>query len=304
MTIAADTLLATFLAHLAGERRLADKTVEAYGRDISGFLTFQTEHLGGAVTSDDLAGLTPRDFRAYLAARRSRDDLGARSVARLLSALRTFYRYLERRYGLKNSALSLISAPRAKRNLPKPVSARTAQEMINGGGIIDELPWVEARDAAVLTLLYGAGLRISEALNLTGSAHPMPDVMRITGKGGKTRIMPILPAIRDAVAEYVRLCEHIITPDGPLFLGVRGGKLQAAIIQRKMQKLRGALGLPDSATPHALRHSFATHLLAGGGDLRAIQELLGHASLSTTQIYADVDMTGLRKVYDKAHRRA
>ncbi len=300
----ADHLLQSFLAHLSGERRLADKTIEAYGRDISGFLQFQTGHLGGNVTSKHLAALTPRDFRAFLSARRSQDDLGARSVARLLSALRTFFRYLDERYGIKNSALSLISAPRAKRSLPKPVSAQAAKDLINGGGIVDELPWVEARDAAVLTLLYGAGLRISEALSLTGDAHPLPDVMRITGKGGKVRVMPILPAIRDAVAEYVRLCPHILAPDSPLFRGVRGGKLQAAIIQRKMQKLRGALGLPDSATPHALRHSFATHLLSAGGDLRTIQELLGHASLSTTQIYADVDMTALRKVYDKAHRRA
>ena len=304
MPVSADQLLTDFIAHLSGERRLADKTVEAYGRDISGFLGFQTEHLGGAVTGKHLAGLSPRDFRAYLAHRRSADDLGARSVARLLSALRTFFRYLDERHGIKNSALSLISAPRAKRSLPKPVSAQAAKDLINSGGICDEPPWVEARDAAVLTLLYGAGLRISEALSLAAGAHPLPDVLRITGKGGKVRVLPILPAIKDAVAEYMRLCPHILSPEEPMFRGVRGGPLQPAIIQRKMQKLRGALGLPDSATPHALRHSFATHLLAGGGDLRTIQELLGHASLSTTQIYADVDMTALRKVYDKAHRRA
>jgi len=304
MSKQADTLLQSFLAHLTGERRLADKTVEAYARDISGFLQFQTEHLGGAVTAKHLAGMSPRDFRAYLAARRTRDDLGARSIARLLSALRTFFRYLDDRHGIKNSALSLISAPRAKRSLPKPVSPQAARDLIDGGGITDDAPWVEARDAAVLTLLYGAGLRISEALSLPASAHPLPDILRITGKGGKVRVLPILPAIKQAVAEYVRLCPQVLAPDAPLFRGVRGGKLQPAIVQRKMQKLRGALGLPDSATPHALRHSFATHLLAGGGDLRTIQELLGHASLSTTQIYADVDITALRKVYDKAHRRA
>ena len=305
MSIPAEVLLREFLSHLSGERRLADKTVESYQRDIAYFLGFQTEHLGRPLKSDDLAALTPRDFRAYLASRRRGEKpLGPRSIARLLSALRTFYRYLERRYGLKNSALALIQAPRAKRSLPKPVSARAAKDLIAGCDSADSAPWVAARDAAVLTLLYGAGLRISEALALTGADHPLPDVLRITGKGGKTRIVPVLPAAKDAVSDYVKKCPHIIRQDGALFLGVRGKTLQPAIIQRHMQLLRCALGLPQSATPHALRHSFATHLLAGGGDLRAIQDLLGHASLSTTQIYADVDMTGLMKVYDKAHRRA
>jgi integrase/recombinase XerC len=314
MSIDVDILLKSFLSHLSGERRLADKTVEAYARDISAFLGFQTGHLGHPVTSDDLRALEPRDFRAYLASRRRGDNpLGARSIARLLSALRTFYHYLERRYGIKNSALALISAPRAKRSLPKPISITAAKELLKVAATTktnDKAPpWVAARNVAVLTLLYGAGLRISEALALTGADANLPEILRIKGKGGKTRIVPILPAARDAVADYVRLYDldpntPYIEPDAPLFRGVRGGALQPAIIQRKMQNLRGALGLPESATPHALRHSFATHLLAGGGDLRAIQELLGHESLSTTQIYADVDSSALMTVHKANHPRA
>ncbi|MEE9346608.1 MAG: tyrosine recombinase XerC [Robiginitomaculum sp.] len=313
MSRPADILLKNFLAHLSGERRLADKTVQAYQRDISAFLAFQTEHLGRLPTGKDLARLEPRDFRAYLASRRRGDTpLGARSIARLLSALRTFYHYLERRYGLKNSALALISAPRAKRSLPKPISISAAKELLAVAATPDnnKAPaWVAARDVAVLTLLYGAGLRISEALALTGADRGLPEIIRIKGKGGKTRIVPILPAARDAVAQYAALYERsadtaLLSPDGPLFRGVRGRALQPAIIQRKMQSLRGALGLPQSATPHALRHSFATHLLAGGGDLRAIQELLGHESLSTTQIYADVDASALMAVHKANHPRA
>lgn len=305
MTITADIALSEFLAHLSGERRLADKTVEAYSRDITAFLGFQTRHLGGIPSLTDLGALKPVDFRAYLAARRGGEDgLSARSVARLLSALRTFYRYLERRYGVKNASLSLISSPRARRSLPKPIAAQSAKDLIAAADDLDKLPWIAARDMAVMTLLYGAGLRISEALGLTGDDLPLGEVLAIEGKGGKVRIVPILPVIRAAIDDYVRQCPYIMEAGAPIFRGLRGKGLQPAILQREMARLRGALGLPQSATPHALRHSFATHLLAGGGDLRTIQELLGHASLSTTQIYADVDTGQLLSVYDKAHPRA
>ena len=305
MSISADIALSEFLAHLSGERRLSDKTVEAYSRDISAFLGFQTQHLGRLPTISDLGALKPVDFRAYLASRRKgHASLSARSVARLLSALRTFYRYLERRYGVKNSGLSLIKSPRVKRSLPKPISASNAKAVIAAADDIDKLPWIAARNIAVITLLYGAGLRISEALSLTADDLPLRDVLPIKGKGGKVRIVPLLPAVRDAVDDYIHKCPYVMDNETSIFRGLRGKALQPAIIQREMQNLRSALGLAQSATPHALRHSFATHLLAGGGDLRTIQELLGHASLSTTQIYADVDSAQLLKVYDQAHPRS
>lgn len=299
-------ILDGFLDHLTHERRLAEKTVAAYGADISRFFSFVTEHQGRAATLPVLAGLAPRDFRAYLAYRRSGDTpLGSKSMARLLSALRTFYRYLDELHGVSNSALNLIRAPRRGRSLPKPLTVDGAKSLLNeAAGNPDVAPWVAARDCAVLTLLYGAGLRISEALSIRGRDVPLGDALTLTGKGGKQRRIPILPVIKSAVDYYMRLCPYAILTDEPIFRGVRGGALQPAIIQRRMQHLRSALGLPDTATPHALRHSFATHLLAGGGDLRVIQELLGHSSLSTTQIYAEVDATRLMSVHAKAHPRA
>lgn len=301
LPISADEVRNTFLAHLAGERRLSPKTVEAYGRDIRDFQSFLSAHLGEPAGLRALAALAPTDFRAYLAHRRSA-GLGSASVQRLLSALRTFYRYLERRWDVANSAIALIKGPRAKRPVPKALSIEGAKDLVQAGTQSDD--WVKARDGAVLALAYGAGLRISEALGLTTDALPLGDTLMIVGKGGKSRLVPLLPAVRAAVAHYVELCPHALAPDTPLFRGARGGALGPRTVQSAVQTVRGALGLPESATPHALRHSFATHLLAGGGDLRTIQQLLGHASLSTTQRYTDVDAKRLRAVHAAAHPRA
>ena len=303
--IPANETLAIFLAHLAGERRLAAKTVEAYQRDLSSFLGFMAGHLDEALHLGRLADLKPIDFRAYLAHRRRGDSpLSPASIQRQLSAIRTFYRYLERRWDVKNAALPLIKGPRAKRPLPKALSVDGAMELVREGSRDKKDDWVDARNIAVLTLCYGAGLRISEALGLTGADMPLGESLTLTGKGGKTRLVPILPIIRQAVERYLKLCIHPIETDKPIFFGVRGGPLSARIIQSEVQKMRIDLGLPESATPHALRHSFATHLLAGQGDLRTIQQLLGHASLSTTQRYTDVDAAALMKTHKAAHPRA
>lgn len=305
LNIPAHDCLALFLAHLSGERRLAEKTVQAYQRDIGDFLGFITGHIGKDPKLRDLIDLKVTDFRAYLAHRRRGDKaLSNSSIGRHLSALRTFFRYIERRWDTRNDALALIKGPRAKRPLPKALSVTGAQQMMEGGINPDREAWIEARNVAVMSLLYGAGLRISEALSLTPSQTPLGDGLVITGKGGKSRLVPILPVVAEAVARYQSLCPFIVAPDAPLFRGARGGVLNPRIIQGEMQILRAAFGLPDSATPHALRHSFATHLLAGGGDLRTIQQLLGHASLSTTQRYTDVDGAALIRVHKAAHPRA
>lgn len=300
--ISADSVRETFLGHLAGERRLSPKTVEAYGRDIRDFQSFLAHHLGGPADLRALAALAPTDFRAYLAHRRN-GGLGSASIQRLLSALRTFYRYIERRWDVANSAIALIKGPRAKRPVPKALSVVGAKDILRGDLNPAAPDWVKARTCAVLTLAYGAGLRISEILSLTTDALPLGDTIMILGKGGKSRLVPLLPAVRAAVADYAALCPHALDPDTPLFRGIRGGALGARTVQAEVQRLRGALGLPETATPHALRHSFATHLLAGGGDLRTIQQLLGHASLSTTQRYTDVDAERLKSVQAAAHPR-
>ncbi len=322
--IPAAEVLAIFLAHLSGERRLSDKTVEAYQRDISAFLGFSASHQERAIDLSVLAGLKPTDFRAYLAFRRRGDSpLSARSIARQLSALRTFFRYIERRWDVRNDGLALIKGPRPKPSLPKALSVLGAKAIVQnkapapdideGGEPDDEQStktaksrpaWIEARNQAVLTLLYGAGLRISEALSLTPADMPLGESLTIVGKGGKSRLVPILPVVAQAVGTYAELCPFVVPANAPIFRGLRGGPLSPRIIQLEMEKLRGALGLPESATPHALRHSFATHLLAGGGDLRTIQQLLGHASLSTTQRYTDVNAEALKKVHRSAHPRA
>lgn len=294
-----------WLAGLAGERRLAKLTVEAYERDTRQFLQFLTGHCGGAPGLSDISDLRPADLRAFLAFRRS-GGAGARSLGRGLAGIRSFLRFLERR-GLANAAgAAALRAPRQPKSLPRPLTAADARRVVGTGEQLAEEPWIAARNAAVLTLLYGCGLRISEALTLTGEAlvSGQDVALRITGKGGKTRLVPLLPVTLKAVAEYRRLCPYHLAADGPLFRGARGGALQPAIIQREMKKARSALDLPETATPHALRHSFATHLLARGGDLRAIQELLGHASLSTTQAYTAVDTGRLLEIYDSAHPRA
>lgn len=293
-----------WLQGLMQERRLSDNTVEAYERDTRQFLTFLTGHIAGPPRLSDISTLRPADLRGFLAQRR-KGGAGARTLGRGLAGLRSFLRYLERS-GLANAAgAAAVRSPKQPKSLPKPLTDREALNVVTTEAQLAEEPWVAARNAAVLTLLYGCGLRISEALDLTsGDFAGAPTSLRITGKGGKTRIVPLMAVARAAVAAYLKLCPYHPGADEPMFRGTRGAKLQPAIIQREMQKLRGALGLPDTATPHALRHSFATHLLAGGGDLRTIQELLGHASLSTTQVYTGVDSTRLLEIYDRAHPRA
>ncbi len=297
-------VLASFLDHLRGERRLADNTVQAYEHDLAMFLGFLAVHLERKLVLADLRTVSITDFRSYMASRRRGEGgLSASSLARNLSSIRMFFRYTARRWDIKNDAVNLIRGPRPQKRLPKPISVQASKDILNID-VSGELPWIAARDSAVLTLLYGAGLRISEALSLTGSDASLPSSLPITGKGGKTRMVPILPVIQSAITAYAQLCPHPLTDDTPLFRAVRGGPLRAETIQAKIRILRGALGLPDTTTPHALRHSFATHLLAGGGDLRTIQELLGHASLSTTQVYTDVDAASLIKTHNAAHPRA
>ncbi len=293
-----------WLENLARERRLSEHTLDAYERDTRQFLTFMTGHLGGPTTLRDIETLRPADFRAFLAARR-KEGSGARSVARNLAGIRSFLRHLEKK-GLVNAAgASAVRSPKQPKSLPKPLSDRQAITVVSNEAQLHDEPWIAARDAAVMTLLYGCGLRISEALDLTSADIRIgTTTLRITGKGNKTRLVPLLPIVFEAVEKYRTLCPFHLDEGEPLFRGARGGKLQPAIIQRAMQKLRSAFGLPETATPHALRHSFATHLLAGGGDLRTIQELLGHASLSTTQVYTGVDASRLLEVYDRAHPRA
>jgi integrase/recombinase XerC len=272
---------------------------------VAAFLGFLVEHLGEEPSARALAAIEPRDLRAYLAFRRQGEQrLRDRSLSRALAAIRAFYRWLERRHGVENARIGLVRGPRLKPTLPRPVSESAAFALIAEADEDNETAWIAARDAAILTLLYAAGLRISEALALTGRDHPLPETLRVTGKGAKTRLAPMLPAAREAIAAYVRACPYALTPGEALFRGARGGPLNPRLVQALMAKLRVRLGLPDSATPHALRHAFATHLLAGGGDLRAIQELLGHASLSTTQRYADVDSERLVEAYRTAHPRA
>jgi len=293
-----------WLAALAGERRLSANTLDAYERDTRQFLAFLTGHLAAPASLKDIGNLRPADLRGFLAARR-RDGAGARTLGRGLAGLRSFLRHLERK-GLANSAgATAVRSPKQPKSLPKPLSDRQAIAVVDAHEQLADEPWIRARNAAVLALLYGCGLRISEALALTKADFAgSPTSLRITGKGGKTRIVPLIAPARAGVEDYITLCPFPLGDDGSLFRGARGGALQPAIIQREMQKMRGALGLPDSATPHALRHSFATHLLAGGGDLRTIQELLGHASLSTTQVYTGVDSARLLEIYDRAHPRA
>ncbi len=298
----------TWFAYLSSERQLAEKTQESYGRDLKCFLGFLAHHMGGPASLKTLRELNPRDFRAFLAARRN-DGVSSRSLARALSAIRMFFRFLDRRGILKNDAVLAVRSPKLPHAVPKPLSVDAATSVTadtSAGTHADAPEWVVARDAAVLTLLYGSGLRISEALGLNRGDAPVGrrDVLRITGKGGKERAVPVLPVAQDAVARYLELCPFALASKGPLFVGVKGKRLSARIIQLLMQRLRGAFALPDTATPHALRHSFATHLLGHGADLREIQELLGHSSLSTTQIYTEVDAARLLKVYDEAHPRA
>jgi len=294
-----------WLKALARERRLSPETVEAYERDTRQFLQFLTGHCGGPPGLADIADLRPADLRGFLAYRRA-GGAGSRTLGRGLAGIRSLLRFLERRGVVNAAGAAALRAPKQPKSLPKPLTAADAKRVVSIEGQLAEEPWIAARNAAILTLLYGSGLRISEALGLLGGDLASPDetVLRITGKGGKTRLTPVLPVVLKAVAEYRRLCPYHLGAEGPLFRGARGGPLNPAIVQREMAKLRSALNLPDTATPHALRHSFATHLLGRGGDLRTIQELLGHASLSTTQVYTGVDTARLLEIYEDAHPRA
>ncbi|MCG6859505.1 MAG: tyrosine recombinase XerC [Salaquimonas sp.] len=294
-----------WLAHLALERRVAEKTVEAYERDLRQFLTFLTIHIGHPPRVRDIADLRPADMRGFLAERR-RAGAGARTLGRGLAGIKSFVRFLEKKGLAHSGGLAATRAPRQPKTLPKPVAAKEAIRLASASGQLADEPWIAARDAAIFSLLYGCGLRIGEALALTPKAveHGGVQTLRVNGKGNKTRLVPVLAAVGEAVTDYIRLCPFHLEDDAQLFRGARGGPVQPAIIQRTMARLRGALGLPETATPHALRHSFATHLLAGGGDLRTIQELLGHASLSTTQIYTAVDTSRLLESYRQAHPRA
>ena len=295
--------LSRWLDHLRALDGAAANTLKAYAADVSGFLGFLADHRGGAEGVAALAHLPQTDLRAWMASERAR-GISARSLARALSSVKGFTGWLAEREGFDASTALSTRGPKYRRKLPRPLSEDAAFAMIDRVGDLATADWISARDIAVVTLLYGCGLRISEALGLTGAVSPMPDVLRIRGKGGKDRLVPVLPAAQGAVADYALLCPHDLTPAGPLFRGARGGALNPRLIALVMEKARAQLGLPASATPHAMRHSFATHLLSAGGDLRSIQELLGHASLSTTQAYTAVDTARLMEVYERAHPRA
>lgn len=290
-------------AWLAHERRCSSHTLDAYGRDLADFFDFLADHLGFPPGLKDLAALRRDDFRAYLARRQGR-GLKPVSTARALSTVRGFFRFLERRGLAANAAIAHVGTPRVPKAVPKALSEAEAREAIDAVGGVSDEPWIAKRDVALLTLLYGGGLRLGEALALRRGDAPKGDSMVVTGKGRKQRVVPILPAVAVALADYLAACPYPLSDNDPLFVGARGQRLNPGVAQRQMRRLRVLLGLPETATPHALRHSFATHLLAGGGDLRTIQELLGHASLSTTQRYTDVDAARLTAVYRAAHPRA
>lgn len=298
---------AEWLSHLASERRLSPKTVVAYERDVRQFLTFLAISKAGTPSLTTLIALRPADLRAFLSERR-KEDVGSRSLMRQLAGLRSFARYLERTERGEAAAFTAVRGPRVNRTLPKPMNANAARAVTDADlrAGEDKPQWVLVRDAAVFALLYGCGLRISEALGIARKDAPIDDRDSVTvvGKGNKMRSVPVLAEVSQSIADYLALCPFRLDPDEPMFRGEKGGPLSPRIVQLAMQSLRGALGLPSSATPHALRHSFATHLLSRGGDLRAIQELLGHASLSTTQGYTKVDAARLMAAYDAAHPRA
>jgi integrase/recombinase XerC len=300
--------MAAWMQHLGAEKQFAANTLEAYERDIRQLLEFLAAKEGRAVTLGRLNRIDARDLRAFMAARRG-DEVGSRSLSRALSAMRTFFRFLERAGLLKNPAVLNVALPKVPLSLPRPLTVAKAKDVMAESGEAEtrgQEKWIGARDKAALLLLYGSGLRISEALGLQRRQAPLPprDIIRVKGKGGKERIVPVLPVTQNAVKDYVDVCPWPLAPEGPLFVGAKGGKLSPRILQLLVARMRGGLGLPETATPHALRHSFATHLLGAGADLRAIQELLGHASLSTTQIYTEVDREALLRVYDSAHPRA
>ncbi len=290
-------------AWLGAERRVSPHTLSGYERDLLSFLGFLAEHLGGAPDVAALGGLRPADIRGWLA-HRAAQGAEARTRARGLSAIRSFFRHLGRSAPIDESALKAVRGPRLPQGVPKPLTRTEAAAVLESAGDMVDEPWIGRRDAALFAMLYGCGLRLGEALSLTRGEAPTGDALTVTGKGRKQRVVPVLPIVRDLVSDYLARCPFALERTDPLFVGARGGPLHPAVAQRQMQRLRPLLGLSDTATPHALRHSFATHLLGGGVDLRAIQELLGHASLSTTQIYTGVDTARLLDIFDKAHPRA
>ncbi|MDB5569084.1 MAG: integrase family protein [Hyphomicrobiales bacterium] len=297
----------SWLGWLAAERRCSPHTLEAYSRDLRQFVAFLREHSGERVSASTFQSLLPSDVRAFMARRRA-EGVEGRTIVRGLAAIRSFARHLERNGKGKAAPFSAVRSPKVARSLPKPLTAQAAvsvTDVASRAGDVRET-WILARDAAVIALLYGAGLRISEALSITRADAPIGrlDSVTVVGKGRKTRSVPVIAAVKRAIEAYIDLCPYPLPPEGPLFVGAKGGPLSPRIIQLAMERMRGALGLPDTATPHALRHSFATHLLGRGGDLRAIQELLGHASLSTTQIYTAVDSQRLLAAWASAHPRA
>ena len=297
--------LADWQRFLAAERRYSAKTLEAYERDVRQFLRFLAGHLGG---TPDIAALTevrPADLRAFLA-RRKGEGIAARSLGRQMAGIRSLVKFLERRGAVNGAAFGAVRSPKPGKRLPKALEVDKALAVIDPGESLSEEPWIAARDAAVLALLYGLGLRISEALGLRRCEAPVGGVelLRVTGKGGKIRVVPVLPKVGAMVERYIAMCPWDLPSDGPLFRGAKGGALSPRLIQLAIERMRGSLDLPETATPHALRHSFATHILGDGGDLRSIQELLGHASLSTTQVYTHVDAHRLIEVYRATHPRA
>lgn len=300
---AARDALQGWLEHQKSLKGATQNTLTAYTGDVTEFLAFITGHKGEPQGLSALSKITIGDMRSWMANSRN-TGVGPRSLARKLSAVKVFYRWLAAREGFEPTAVLLTRSPKFTQKLPRPLAVDAARDMIETVEMQSLEPWVAARDTAVVTLLWGCGLRISEALGLLGRDAPLPQVMRIIGKGGKERIVPVVDAARDAVSAYTKACPHILNDDGPLFRGVRGGALSPRAIQKAMAAARMQLGLPASATPHAMRHSFATHLLNAGGDLRTIQELLGHASLSTTQAYTAVDTARLLDVYEQAHPKA
>jgi integrase/recombinase XerC len=295
--------LAEWLTHRKALAGASDNTIKAYSADVSAYLAFMAEHHGGSEGTAAVLAVGPGDMRAWMAQMRGR-GLGPRSLARALSAVKGFTGWLADRDGQEATAALSARSPKYRRKLPRPLAEDAARDVLDTIGDDAREPWVAARDTAIVTLLYGCGLRISEALGLTGAVAKMPQVLRITGKGGKERLVPVLPMAAEAVADYTRQCPFDLGKTDPLFRGMRGGPLNPRLVSGAMVRARTRLGLPASATPHALRHSFATHLLSAGGDLRAIQELLGHSSLSTTQAYTAVDTARLMDVYAKAHPRA
>ena len=295
----AATIAQLWLKSLAKEKRLSPKTLEAYGRDLGQFADFLQDHLGGSAGTSELETLSLGDFRSFMARRRS-DGIEARSLARQMSSLRSFFRFAESRQHFHNKAYGAVRAPKLPHAIPRPLSIGMAEKVLADEDMAHDVPWIGARDKAVLTLLYACGLRISEALALN-TAQLRDDPLVIKGKGGKTRLVPLLPEAKTAVENYLTLLPFPVNPYDPLFRGAKGGPLSPRLVQLLMQRLRSALNLPDTATPHALRHSFASHLLGNGADLRVIQDLLGHASLSSTQIYTEVNRAHLLEQYRKAH---